>query len=70
MKRRAPAVVYVGRARCAAEAFPCSSCYAEVAEPCRPMAHMRPGTHQCRIDLAEAIGLRDVAAVPLLEPAP
>jgi hypothetical protein len=28
---------------------------------------MRLGTHQCRVDLAEAIGLRDISALPLFE---
>jgi hypothetical protein len=67
MTRPSPRVVYVGRAPSAALAFPCSSCHAEICVPCRLMAHMRPGTHQCRVDLAEAIGLRDISASPLFE---
>ena len=60
-------VVYTGRAQHSWAAFPCSSCHAGICEPCVPNLHTGPVPHRCRIDLAEAIGLRDVADAPLLE---
>ncbi len=68
MTRPSPRVVYVGRATTAALAFPCSSCHAEIGTPCNPwrLPNM-PTPHQCRVDLDEAIGLRDISASPLFE---
>jgi len=69
-RRRRPAVVYVGRAPTAALAFPCSSCYAEIGQPCNPeWLRGMPVPHQCRVDMAEAIGLVDVADAPLFDDA-
>jgi hypothetical protein len=67
MARRPQNVVYVGSARTAAEAFPCSSCYADIGKPRSWNRHTGPIPHQCRIDLADAIGLRDSAPAPLLK---
>ena len=70
MKRQAPRVVYVGRAACAAEAVPCSSCYALIGAPCTWNRHTGEIPHRARLDFAEALGLRDVATAPLLDQNP
>jgi hypothetical protein len=67
MTRPSPRVVYIGGADCAAHAAPCSSCNADIGEACIPNRHTGPVPHQCRVDFAEAIGLRDISASPLFE---
>jgi hypothetical protein len=70
MRRGNPHVVYVGRANCAAEAAVCSSCGAGIGEPCIPNSHTGPVPHQCRVDLTDAIGLRDISPAPLFTQSP
>lgn len=62
-------VVYVGKATAAHMAVFCTSCYAAIGTPCVPSRHTGAVPHAARRDLAEAIGLRDVAPAPLLESA-
>jgi hypothetical protein len=65
--RPSPRVIYVGRADRASESVPCSSCGADIGCPCIPNRHTGPVPHAIRIELAAAIGLRDVAVVPLFD---